>query len=142
MGSIAPRFSVGGTGLPISFTAVEAIVGGNVVEARAAGGNPGSRWCGVAGAGSELVVGVALFDVPATAAHIAGPKVGDEHALTVVRACVIPVVFSGAAVAGDKLIAAAAGKVGVAGAAPDAATVIGQALEIAADGQTKLAYIF
>jgi hypothetical protein len=121
----------------LSYTCAEAIVGGNVVERRT-----GTRLVGVAGAGSLVVAGVARHDVPATKTTIQGPQVGDGNELTVARDCVIPVVASGAVTVGQKLIAAATGKVSAAGATPDSRTVIGEAFEAAADGATFLAYIY
>jgi hypothetical protein len=135
MAEVQPKF--GWPANQISYTCAEAVVGGNVVERRT-----GTRLVGVAGAGSLLVAGVARWDVPATRATIQGPQVGDGNELVVARNCVIAVVASGAVTVGQKLIAAATGKVSAAGATPDARTVIGEAFEAAADGATFNAYIY
>lgn len=125
MATIPVRTGVGGTGYRTSYTPVEAIVGGQVVEARALSTNKGSRACGVAGAASNLVAGVALHDVPATRGSIQGPQALDEHALTVVAYAEVPVTFAAAATRGQALIAAANGTVTPAGATPDGRQVIG-----------------
>lgn len=137
MAEVQAKF--GWPGNQISYTCAEAIIGGQVVERRT-----GNRLVGVAGAGSTKVAGVARHDVPAARATIQGPQVGDGHELTVARGVVIPVTNSnaGAIAVGDKLIAAAAGKVAAAGATPDARTVIGEAFEAAAADATFLAYIY
>jgi hypothetical protein len=57
--------------------------------------------------------------------------------------CVIKVTAQGAITVGAKLIVGSvAGTAAVAGATPDARTVIGEAFEAAADGATFLAYIY
>ena len=104
MPSVTPIF--GHPGMPISYTAVEAITGGRLVERRA-----GTRLVGMAAAGSLKVAGVAAWDVPVTRATIQGPQVGDGHELKVFTNCVIEVTFVAAAVEGDQLIAAANGQV-------------------------------
>ena len=135
MPSIVPRF--GAQNLQISYTPNAAIVAGQVVERLA-----GTRLVTPAGAGSLRVVGVALTDAPAAAAHLGGAKVGDELGVTVARNCVVLVTYALAAVPGDKLIAAASGQVTPAGAAPDARTVIGECFDAAANGATALALIY
>lgn len=135
MAEVQPRF--GWPGLQVSFTCAEAIVGGQLVERRT-----GSRLVGVAGANSVRVAGVARWDVPAARASIQGPQVGDGNELVVARCVVIPVTFTGAAVAGDPLVATAAGQVTPAGAAPDARFIVGQAFEDVGAGAVGLAYIF
>lgn len=124
-------------GLKIGYTAASAIVGGQVVERVA-----GARLVQPAGAGSLIVAGVAMFDIPTSRSVIGGPQVGDVNALTVIRRVVIPVTFNAAATEGQKLICAAAGQVTPAGAAPDVRTVIGEAFEAVAGGATGLAYIY
>lgn len=117
MATIPIRFGVGGTGMRISYTAVEALLGGQVVEARALAANPGQRACGIAGAASVLVAGVAVDDIRATAASVQDRNVvGKEHALVVVSYAVVPVTFAAAATRGQALIGAAAGKVTPTGA--------------------------
>jgi hypothetical protein len=119
-----------------SFTCAEPVLGGQLVERRS-----GTDLVGVAGANSVHVVGVALHDVPATRATIQGPQVGDGYELTVIRGFT-KVTFSGSAVEGDKLVAAAGGQVAAAGAAPDARMIVGEADEAAANGQVKRARIY
>lgn len=134
--SVRPRFGSPGSALSLSKTAAEALTAGQVVEYRT-----GVDTVGVAGAGSTKVAGVVQDDIPTTRSYVGGPQVGDGHEAVVHRLCVIDVVASGAIAAGDKLIAAAAGKVSTAGATPDARTVIGEALDAAADGATLRALI-
>jgi hypothetical protein len=130
-----------------SFTAVEAIAipangAAVIVEFRAPGGNPGQRFCGVAAAGSLRVAGVARHDVPAARATIGGPQVGEEHRLTVASGVIALVTFSAAVAEGDALIVGAvAGRGSLAGATPDARTLIGRAMAAAGAGATGLAYI-
>lgn len=134
MAGVQPKF--GFPGLKISHDVAAAITGGRVVEFAA------DREVQHAAAGSLKVAGVAMWDVPVARASIQGPQVSDEKPLVVARACVIKVTASGAVTAGDHLVAAANGLVAAAGATPDARTVIGQALEAAADGATLDAYIY
>lgn len=124
-------------GLKIGYTAVSPIVGGQVVERVA-----GVRLVQPAGAGSLVVAGVAMFDVPAARTVVSGPQVGDVNALTVIRRVVIAVTFAAAATEGQKLICAAAGQVTPAGATPDARTVIGEAFEAVAGGAVGLAMVY
>lgn len=131
------QIKFGWPGSQLSYTCAEAIVGGQLVERRV-----GTRLVGVAGAASVHACGVARHDVPAARATVQGPQVGDGNELTVARGVVVPVVASGAVAAGDKLIAAATGKVSAAGAAPDARTIVGEAFEAAADGATFNAFIY
>lgn len=133
--TVQPKF--GFTGLRISYTCNSAITAGQVVERIT-----GNRLVQPAGAASVRVAGVAQFDVPATRAFEGGPQVGDGNELVVLRFCVVKVQASGAVVAGDPLIAAASGQVSVAGATPDARTVIGQAFEDAANAAFFNALIF
>jgi hypothetical protein len=138
MASIQSKFGVeGGRGLRISYTCNAAIVGGQLV-ARVAG----NRLVDVAGANSPRVVGVAQWDVPVSRGWEGGPQVGDGHELTVIRLAVVPVTFTGAAVAGDKLIAAASGAVAVAGAAPDSRFIVGEAFEDVAGAGVGKALIY
>lgn len=133
MPSVQPRF--GYPGSRVSYTASAAITGGRLVELTAA------RTVGPAGAGSTKCVGVAQWDVPASRASIEGPQVGDGNELVVLDDCFVTLVASGAIAAGDKLIAAAAGQASVAGATPDARTVVGTAIEAATNGNTFLAKV-
>jgi hypothetical protein len=135
MAEVVPKF--GWPGLQITYTAAEAIVGGQIVEHRT-----GTRVVGVAASGSTAVAGVARWDAPATRATIQGPQAGDGYELNVCRNCVVRVTAKGAVAVGDKLIVGStAGTASAAGATPDARTIIGQAFEAAADGATFLAYI-
>lgn len=137
MAAQRPRF--GERNLEISYSAAEAVVGGQLVERRA-----GVRMVGPAAAGSDRVCGVALNDVPAARAHIAGLQVSDEHALTVGRMCVAQVTYAAAAVAGNKLVAAANGQVtpvGVA-AATDARQIVGECFNDTAANAVGLAVIY
>jgi len=112
MSTGAMKFSVGSTGLRWSFTPVEAILGGQLVEWRAIGSLPGVRACGVAAADSALVAGIALHDIRATAASVQDRQVvGMEHALNVVSFVVEAVTFSAAATRGQALVPTALGKV-------------------------------
>jgi hypothetical protein len=121
-----------------SFTCAAAVTGGQIVEHRT-----GTDLVGPAAAGSLVVAGVAQHDVPATAAYQGGPAVGQGHELRVVKDVVVPVTAQGAITVGAKLIVGSvAGTAAVAGATPDARTVIGVAQEAAADGATFLAHIF
>lgn len=134
MPGVQPVF--GYPGLAVGFGCVEPVIGGQLVERR-----PGNRLVGVAAAGSLRTAGVARWDVPAARASIQGPQVGDGNELTVVRRVVISVVYSAAAVEGDKLVITAGGQVAPAGVTPDARTIVGEAFEAAAAGATALAYI-
>ena len=112
MATIPLRISVGSVGLRYSFTAVEAITGGQLVEWRALSTNPGVRACGVAAVDSLLVAGVALHDIRATAASIQDTAVvGKEHGLTVVAYGIVPVTFTAAATRGQLLVPTASGHV-------------------------------
>jgi hypothetical protein len=133
--SVQPKF--GYPGLRISYTCNSAVTAGQLVERVT-----GTRLVQAAGVGSVRWCGVAQFDVPASRAFEGGPQVGDGNELVVLRFCVVKVQASGAIVAGDPLIAAATGKVSVAGAAPDARFIVGQAFEDAADTAFFNAVIF
>lgn len=138
MPSVQTRFGVeSGQGLRLTYSAAEAIVGGQVVERRT-----GARIVGVAAAGSLIVAGVSLVDVPVTSAVLGGTKVSDGENVLVTRLAVVPVTFAAAATVGQKLIVAANGQVTPAGAAPDARTVIGEAFEAVALGAVGLAYVY
>ena len=127
MATVPLRFAVAGICLRLSYTPVEALVGGQIVEARPLGANPGQRAAGIAAAGSIRVQGVALHDIRATRASIQdSATVGVEHALAVAAYGIVPVTFTLAAVRGDALIVGTvAGQVAPAGATPDARTLIG-----------------
>lgn len=128
MSGVIPRF-VGG---PVTYTVVEAVKGGQLVEARA-----GSK-IGVAGAGSIKCLGIATRNArpPASANSVDadGFPVLSVDANTTEFVAVgqeghWPVVFADAAAFGDPLVCAANGQVTPAGAAPDARTIIGKCTE-------------
>lgn len=127
MASVALRTSVGSTGYRTSYTPVQAITGGQLVEHRPLAANPGQRACGVAAAGSLLVAGVALGDIRTTAATIQDRAiVGAEHALDVAAYGEVPVTFAAAATRGQALTTAANGQVTpVTVATQDPRTIIG-----------------
>ncbi len=115
---------------PRTFIPVEAILGGQLVEARAAGR------IGVAAAGSLKVLGVAVTDATSPELIVTEPTTVSGRsvlntALLPVNVGVayggieVPVTFSGAAAFGDRLVATANGQVGPAGATPDARTIVG-----------------
>lgn len=135
MPSVVQEFKTG----PRTYPAVEPIVGGQLVEARAGTG------VGVAAAGSFVCVGVALddasntgtaFGVPVTAATVGGypvlPATATPVNVAVVKGGIVAgITYAAAATFGQALICAAAGQVTPAGATPDARTVIGYCEEIA-----------
>lgn len=120
---------------PKTFTPAEAILGGQLVEARAA-----SR-IGVAGANSAKVLGVALTDATSpelisTAATVVNGRSVLNAALLPPNVAVayggdeVPVKYVAAAAFGDKLVAAATGQVtpfvnAAAGAASNAHLIVG-----------------
>ena len=113
---------------PKSYLALEAVVGGQLVEGRV-----GAAGVGVAAAGSVRVQGVALND--AVAALVTEPVNGVlDTAPTGTRVNVgtgvdVPVTYAAAAEQGDALIAAANGQVTPAGVTPDARTIVGRCTE-------------
>lgn len=131
---------------PRTYTPVELITGGQLVEARAAVNGIGR--IGVAAAGSTKVLGVALTDATSpeltttTPTTVAGRPVLNTALLPTNVAVAYsgeetPVVYAAAAAFGDALIAAANGQVTPAGAAPDARTIVGKCtapLGVAAGG--------
>jgi hypothetical protein len=131
MGSILPRFTDG----PRTYEAVEGIVGGTLVEARAGGVELPA--VGIAAAGSVKVLGVAQKDAsvhPGTAAP-RSPVAGvldttmAPFEVAVINDGFVPCKYAAAAAYGDRLIAAANGTVTPAGATPDARTVVGWCAE-------------
>lgn len=129
--SAVPQVRKGG---PSSFKPAELILGGQLVEARAA-----SR-IGVAAAGSVKVLGVALTDainpeaISDEPTVVNGREVLTAAILPVVVAVAhsgdeVPVKYAADAAFGQKLIAAAAGQVTPAGATPDARTIVGTCTE-------------
>lgn len=128
MAAVPQTFKTG----PETYVPAEAVVGGQVVEARA------SSRVGVAAAGSLKVLGIAVTDGINPEAFVGTPTT-PTNGLPTIDATQLPghvvVAFGGIVVAGvkyanaaafgDRLIAAANGAVTPAGATPDARTVIG-----------------
>ncbi len=119
---------------PRTYVPGEAILGGQLVEARAVVGGIGR--IGVAAAGSFKVLGVALTDATTpelrttTPTTVNGRPLLDAAQLPVNVAVAyggdeVPVTYAAAAAFGDKLIAAALGQVTPAGIDPDARSVVG-----------------
>ena len=117
-----------------TYTAAEAILGGQLVEGRT--GSDKGR-VGVAGAASNKVLGVAVTDGINPEAIVTGSTVVAGHptlnaapiptAVTVVSGGIeVPVTYAANASLGDKLIAAANGAVTPAGATPDARQIVGK----------------
>ncbi|WJJ10813.1 hypothetical protein P9990_19870 [Prescottella equi] len=116
---------------PKTFTPAEVVLGGQLVEARAAGR------IGVAAAGSVKVLGVALTDAQSPDAPQGGTTT-DAIGRPIANAMGIPtcvavaygpvevqVSYAAAANFGDRLIAAAGGKVTPAAVDADARTIVG-----------------
>jgi hypothetical protein len=122
MAAIQEKFVDG----PLTCDVVEAVVGGQLVEARAASHNAAQRPVGVAAAGSLVVVGVAKIDAQPDDTALTGiPVYPLPKATTVIVEGDVPVTYSATATYGAKLVATANGQVGPAGATPDARTVVG-----------------
>ena len=125
MGSVLPKFTNG----PANYEAAEVIAGGQLVEARAGGVELPA--CGVAGAGSNKVIGVAQKDANPNGGAPVAPVAGvlDQtlapKEVAVISDGFVNVKYAAAAAYGDRLIAAAAGTVTPAGATPDARQVVG-----------------
>lgn len=123
MGDIPIRRKTGAKSVP----AAETILGGQLVEGRAAGK------AGVAGAGSFKVLGVARND--AVVALVTDPVAGVLNTaptgtrVGIEKSVEAPVKYAAAANFGDKLIAASLGRVTPAGVAPDARTIVGECTE-------------
>lgn len=144
MPSIVQKFKTG----PRTYPAVEAIVGGQLCEARATSGGG----AGVAAAGSVKVLGVALDDANPTGTPSAPTIVGGRPSLSAVVVPtdvavayneIVPVTYAANAAFGDPLVAAANGQVTPAGATPDARTIVGRCEERGGvtAGNVGLAYI-
>lgn len=123
MSGVRPRLSNQG---PATYEVVEAVKGGQLVEARAGGK------VGVAAAGSFLVLGVAEID----ARPYVNPVSTDSDGFETINTSPLPqhtsvgfnrypVTFAADAAFGAALIAASAGRVTPAGAAPDARSIVG-----------------
>lgn len=129
MAGVQPRYQGGG---PVTYQAVETIVGGQLVEARAGG------VVGVAAAGSLKCLGVATKDATPTVAGTGTDAFGNptfalQYVTNTVAVgggdAIYPVTYAANAAFGDLLICAANGTVTPAGAAPDARTVVGRCVE-------------
>lgn len=128
MGGIIPKFESG----PVTYEVVESVPGGRLVEGRAA------KKVGLAAAGSLKVLGVATTDAKPVGSQnstdefgnqVIGTSPVDQYTAVGGNGRIYPVEYAADAAFGDMLIAAAAGKVTPAGAAPDARTIIGQCRE-------------
>lgn len=120
---------------PRTYPPVEPVAGGQVVEGRAAG-------VGVAAAASNRPMGIAINDaVPADQVNTEATVVNGRPVLNmVVPQTVVAVASAGievpgvtyaaAAEFGDLLVAAAAGAVTPAGAAPDARQIVGRCAQL------------
>lgn len=129
MSGVTPRYQGGG---PVTYTVVETIIGGQLVEGRA------SSLVGVAAAGSVKVLGVATKDATPTVAGTGTDAYGNptfalQYVANTVAVggsdAIYPVTYSANATFGDKLVATANGTVAPAGAAPDSRTIVGQCVE-------------
>lgn len=133
MASVYPRYQEG----PVTYTAAEAITGGQLVEARA------SSVVGVAGAASVKVLGVALKDA-SNAAQSATDATSPSNSVAVAHQCEIKVTYAANANFGDLLKAAAAGQVTplVVGT-DDMSKCVGRCKEVAGvtSGNTGLTWI-
>lgn len=116
---------------PKTFTPTEVVIGGQLVEGRG-----GSRM-GVAAAASTKVLGVALVDGAPPETFTGDPVVANGVTTAMLLAPVtkvavayggieVPVTYSAPAAFGDSLVCTGAGKVGPAGATPDARTIVGR----------------
>jgi len=107
MAGIVPKFM----GRSITCDVVEAVSGGQLVEARAASGAATQRPSGVAGAGSTTVRGVALIDATNAAQSAALVYPLPVSTTVIVEGGGIPVVYAANCADGKALKAAAAGAV-------------------------------
>jgi hypothetical protein len=128
MSGVVPRYVQG----PVTYTVVETIVGGQLVEARIGG------VVGVAAAGSFKVLGVATKDATPTVAGtgtdaFGNPTLALQYVTNMVAVggsdAIYPVTYSANAAFGDRLVATANGTVGPSGATPDARTIVGYCAE-------------
>lgn len=128
MTGVNPRYVQG----PVTYQAVETIVGGQLVEARAGG------VVGVAAAGSVKCLGVATKDATPTVAGTGTDAFGNptltlQYVTNQVAVggsdAIYPVTYSANAAFGDRLVVTANGTVAPAGATPDARTVVGYCAE-------------
>jgi hypothetical protein len=141
MATIIPRFDHG----PVTFTAIAAVVGGQLVDGVAGGVQPSA-------ATSNVCVGVATTDALPVATSQAPTIPGITTAVNaaplppyvaVAAEGVWPLTYAAAATFGARLVTAANGQVTPAGATPDARQVVGICLEpagvgIGAVGATQL----
>ena len=127
MPGVTPRFSEG----PVTFTAIAAITGGQLVDGVAGGVQP-------SGAASNVCVGVALSDaLPAGTSQtptVPGAPVSVNLApypstVAVANEGIYPLTYAAAATFGQRLVTAANGQVTPAAATPDARQVVGICFE-------------
>jgi hypothetical protein len=132
MPTVIPRFDEG----PVTFTAIAAVTGGQLVD-------PSGVGVGPAGAGSSVCLGVAVTDaLPASTSQVPTvpgvPTAVNASPLppyvAVASDGVWPLTYAAAATFGQRLITAANGQVTPAGAAPDARQVVGICYEPAGVG--------
>lgn len=108
MAAIQEKFVDG----PVTCDVVEAVVGGQLVEARAAAHNAVQRPVGVAAAASAVVIGVAKIDAQPDDTVLSGiPVYPLPKATTVIVEGDVPVTYAANATYGAKLQAAANGQV-------------------------------
>lgn len=140
MAGINPRY----TDEPITYAVSEIVTGGQVVAAdQATTVSAGYPVVTVAGAGSLLVLGVALNDAAPAGTDSATDANARPTQTRVARDCVVDVTFAAAASIGAKLKAAATGEVTpwVSGT-DDAALIIGHARETVASGAVGLMQVY
>lgn len=120
---------------PATYSPLESITGGLVVEARTGAAVGGVGRCGIAAAGSLKSLGIAIADAQAPEALVTTPTTVAGR--PVLNAAPLPTVVGVAyggievkaqyvadAAFGDRLIVGAGGKLTPAGANPDARTVV------------------
>lgn len=129
MPGVTPRFQGGG---PVTYTVVETIIGGQLVEGRTGG------LIGVAAAGSVKCLGVATKDATPTVAGtgtdaFGNPTLAVQYVTNTVAVGggdqIYPVTYSANAALGDPLVVTANGTVAPAAATPDARTIVGRCVE-------------
>lgn len=120
-----------------NFTCAEVISAGTANAGILVEMRTGVNLIGVAGALSAKVVGVAIDDVPASAAYVGGPKVGDGNECTVYSGGKVNVIAAATILTGALLVAAAGGQVTpyISGT-HDASLIVGRACAAAAAAGT------
>lgn len=138
------------------YEAVSVVNGGNLVIPANGATNAGVQGVAPAGAAATNVLGVAARRAePVANQNLSGTdadgypvsNVNSVNELTTVyKRCVVPVVYTAAAVAfGQKLVAAAGGAVAAAAAGTDAQAIVGECRQVggvSAAGGSGLAYIY